>query len=68
MSTPLDDERYPNVAEIPTKRFRLGLKGYNVDQVDEFLGALEVEARALRADLAAAEAEVARLKDQLAEE
>jgi DivIVA domain-containing protein len=67
MSTFLDAERYPNVAAIPTKRFRLGLKGYNVDQVDEFLGELEVEARALRADLAAAEAEVARLKDQLAQ-
>jgi cell division septum initiation protein DivIVA len=40
----------------------LGLKGYNVDEVDQFLSALLVEVGALQSELAAAEIEVTRLR------
>jgi DivIVA domain-containing protein len=62
MSNSIDKTRFPNLAMIETKEFRLGIKGYNVDEVDEFLSALMVEAVALQSALAAAESEVARLK------
>jgi DivIVA domain-containing protein len=62
MSNRLDETQYPNIASIEAKKFRLGLKGYNVNEVDQFLSALVVEIRALESALEGAESEVARLK------
>jgi DivIVA domain-containing protein len=58
----IDATRFPNLASIESKQFRLGLKGYNVAQVDEFLAALVTELAVLQSALEAAEADVARLK------
>jgi DivIVA domain-containing protein len=66
MSDQLDETRYPNLASIAIKQFRLGLKGYNVDEVDEFLSALVVEVASLQSVLEALEVEVARLREQAA--
>jgi DivIVA domain-containing protein len=65
MSNRLDETRYPNLASIEAKRFRLGLKGYNVNEVDQFLSALVVEIGTLQSALAAAEREVTRLRAQV---
>jgi DivIVA domain-containing protein len=65
MTNPLDTTRYPNLAAIESKEFRLGLKGYNVDEVDRFLSALVVEVTALQTELADAQSEVARLQRKL---
>jgi DivIVA domain-containing protein len=64
MPNSLDDTRFPNLASIEAKTFRLGLKGYNVNEVDQFLSALVNEVTALQSALEAAESEVARLKGQ----
>jgi DivIVA domain-containing protein len=64
MPNQLDEARYPNLASIETKKFRLGLKGYNVREVDQFLSALVSETAALQSTLEATESEVARLKGQ----
>ena len=64
MSNRLDQTQYPNLASIEAKRFRLGLKGYNVKEVDQFLSALVVEIEALQSALDAAASEVARLRAQ----
>jgi len=58
----LEEARFPNLASIKTKTFRLGMKGYNVNEVDQFLSALGVELVALQSALEAAESEVTRLK------
>jgi DivIVA domain-containing protein len=58
----LDPARFPNVASIASQKFRLGLKGYNVNDVDQFLSALAVEVATLQSALESAEREVARLK------
>jgi DivIVA domain-containing protein len=64
--TPSPDElQYPNLASIRTKTFRLGLKGYNVDEVDKFLDSLDMEAQALHATLEAAQREMVSLRAQL---
>jgi DivIVA domain-containing protein len=62
----LDEKRYPNLASIEVKKFRLGLKGYNVNEVDQFLSALGVEVGALQSALETAESEVTRLRAQAA--
>jgi cell division septum initiation protein DivIVA len=61
MANSPDDPRFPNLASIEAKKFRLGLKGCNVNEVDQFLSALTVEVQALQSALEAAEAEVSRL-------
>jgi DivIVA domain-containing protein len=66
MPDQINESRYPNLALIDAKKFRLGLKGYNVNEVDEFLSALAVEIGALRSALDTAESEVARLRAQAA--
>ena len=66
MSNRLDQTQYPNLASIEAKRFRLGLKGYNVNEVDQFLSALVVEIGALESALEGAESEVTRLKAEAA--
>lgn len=66
MPNRLDEAQYPNLASIETKKFRLGLKGYNISEVDQFLSALVSEVVALQSALEAAESEVARLKGQAA--
>ena len=63
MPNSLDQARFPNLAAIETKKFRLGLKGYNVDEVDRFLSALVIGVGALQSALEAAEVEVVRLKN-----
>jgi DivIVA domain-containing protein len=65
MPQTLDDSQFPNLASIPTTTFRLGLKGYNVKEVDEFLEALVVEATRLNAALEEARQENASLRAQL---
>jgi DivIVA domain-containing protein len=65
MTTPGGDTAFPSVAAIATVQFRLGLKGYNVDEVDVFLGALAVETERLVSELEAAKAELASLRAQL---
>ena len=59
-----NEAQYPNLASIETKTFRLGLKGYNVSEVDQFLAVLVSEVLALQSALEAAESEVALLKRQ----
>ena len=66
MPSRLDETQYPNIASIESKTFRLGLKGYNVNEVDQFLSALVVEIRALESALEGAESEVTRLKAEAA--
>jgi DivIVA domain-containing protein len=66
MSNRLDQTRYPNLASIEAKKFRLGLKGYSVREVDQFLSALVVEIGALQSALDTAESEVARLRARAA--
>lgn len=61
----LDASRFPNLVSIETKRFRVGMKGYNVSDVDQFLSALVIERDVLKSSLDAAESEVARLRRQL---
>ena len=63
----LDESRFPNLTSIQTKKFRVGVKGYNVNDVDQFLSALVIEVGALTSALDAAESEVARLRRQLME-
>ena len=66
MSNRLDETQYPNLASIEAKRFRLGLKGYNVNEVDLFLSSLVAEIGTLQSALEAAESEVTRLRAQVA--
>ena len=61
----LDGGRFPNLASIETKKFRVGTKGYNVNDVDQFLSALVSERDVLKSALDAAESTVARLRRQL---
>lgn len=61
----LDGSRFPNLASIETKKFRVGTKGYNVKDVDQFLSALVSDRDALISALDAAESNVARLRRQL---
>lgn len=63
----LDRSRFPNLASIEMKRFRVGMKGYNVNDVDQFLAALVSERDVLKSTLDAAESEIARLRRQLLE-
>jgi len=62
MSNQFDESQYPYLVSIEAKKFRLGLKGYNVKEVDQFLSALVVEIGALQSALKAAESEVTGLK------
>ncbi len=50
MDTP--DSAPSALASIDTVAFKVGMRGYNVDEVDEFLERVSVEARALRDQLA----------------
>jgi DivIVA domain-containing protein len=43
-----DDAGFPNLSSIQSKTFRLGLKGYNVKEVDSFLDTLVTELSQLR--------------------
>jgi cell division septum initiation protein DivIVA len=65
MPNRLDETRYPNLASIETKKFRLGLNGYNISEVGQFLSTLVSEVGALQSALETAESEVARLKEQI---
>jgi DivIVA domain-containing protein len=66
MPNPDDEEaRWPHLALIREVKFRLGLKGYNVAEVDQFLEALTLEIAELRAALETAESEVVRLRAQI---
>lgn len=67
MEMAIDPARFPNVASIESQKFRLGLKGYNVNDVDQFLSALAVEVATMQSALESAESEVARLKSQQSE-
>lgn len=60
-----DGRRFPTLASIETKKFRVGMKGYDVNDVDQFLSALVSERNVLKSALDAAESEVARLRRQL---
>jgi len=64
MPNSVDKTRFPNLALLETIQFRLGLKGYNVAEVDQFLSLLMVEVTALQSALEAAESEVTRLRAQ----
>jgi DivIVA domain-containing protein len=64
MALPPDGINCPNLSSIATKKFRLGLKGYNVKEVDEFLNTLGSEAQALQAALETAHRELAELRDR----
>jgi DivIVA domain-containing protein len=60
-----EETRWPHLALIREVRFRLGLKGYNVAEVDQFLDVLTREVGELRSALEAAETEVDRLRAQI---
>jgi cell division septum initiation protein DivIVA len=62
MPNSVDKTPYPNLALVGTVKFRIGLKGYNVYEVDQFLSVLMVEIEALQSELEATEREVARLR------
>ena len=66
MPNSVEESRWPTLALIGTVKFRLGLKGYNVAEVDKFLSALAVEIGDLQSALEAAEGEVAKLRAQSA--
>ncbi|MDE3065652.1 MAG: DivIVA domain-containing protein, partial [Acidobacteriota bacterium] len=46
------DNAFSALDAIDTVAFKVGLKGYNVDEVDEFLERLSAEARQLKDQLA----------------
>jgi DivIVA domain-containing protein len=60
-----DDAGYPSLSSIQTKTFHLGLKGYNVKEVDSFLATLVIEFAELRAALEQARNENEVLRSQL---
>ena len=60
-----EEAQWPHLALIREVKFRLGLKGYKVAEVDQFLDALTLEIGELRAALEAAEREVVRLRAQI---
>jgi DivIVA domain-containing protein len=60
-----EETRWPHVALIREVKFRLGLKGYNVAEVDQFLDALTLEVGELLSALETAESEVDRLRAQI---
>jgi DivIVA domain-containing protein len=65
MPDAVDDSRYPNLMSIPSKTFRLNLKGYSVKEVDAFLAALAIEAASLRSALEEVRQENTSLRAQL---
>jgi DivIVA domain-containing protein len=60
-----DDGRFPNLSSIQSKTFRLGLKGYNVKEVDSFLDTLVTELSQLRTALEELRKENEVLRSQL---
>lgn len=57
----------PNIDRIQIVRFDTTLRGYNVNEVDDFLQNIDAEASLLKDDLAEATERVARLERQLEE-
>jgi DivIVA domain-containing protein len=60
-----DDARYGNLSSIQAKTFHLGLKGYNIKEVDSFLATLVIEFAELKAALEQVQSENEVLRSQL---
>jgi DivIVA domain-containing protein len=57
----------PNIDRIQIVRFDTTLRGYNVNEVDDFLQNVDAEASLLKDDLAEAAERIGRLERQLEE-